>query len=177
MILYLNIIYKQYNNIIYIKNYKIYLLYTIIFYIFYIYKYLINDIYVYISYIYIYMWNILTIDIWSSSMLPWDSVFVLTGLLTFSLFSCETISGSGFTILVATKVISFISSGLSPDPDIDPVDDFLNLFLRKDGDNGEGLGEQDSPRSPPPGSLPLGHFVKEALCISASPFIFKLSAV
>lgn len=123
--------------------------------------------------------DILTIDIWSSSMLPWDSVLVLTGLLKLSPPSCETISGSGFTILVATSVISFISSCLSPDPDVEQMEDFLNLFLRKDGDNGDGLGEQDSPRSPPPpGSLlTLGHLVNDAVCISASPFIFKLSAV
>lgn len=81
-------------------------------------------------------------------------------------------------MLVATSVISLISSGLSPDPEVDPVEDFLNLFLRKEGDSGDGLGEQDSPRSPPPVSLlPLGHLVNEAVCISARPFIFKLSAV
>lgn len=105
-------------------------------------------------------------------------MLVFTGRLKFSPLSCEAISGSGLTMFVATNVISLISSGLSPEPEVEPVDDFLSLFLRNEGDRGDGLGEQDSPRSPPPVSLlPLGHLVNDAVCISASPFIFKLSAV
>lgn len=115
-------------------------------------------------------------------MLPWDSVLALSGRLNPSALSCDTISGSGLTIFVATNVISLISSDLSTEPEVEPVDDFLSRLRRNDGDNGDGLGEQESPRStaaaPPLDSqLPLGHLVSDAVCISASPLIFKLSAV
>lgn len=115
----------------------------------------------------------LTIEIWSSSMLSWDSAFGFAERLALSAAaSWDMRRGSGFTVLVATSVISLTSSDLSPE--FEPADDLRMRFLLYDGDWGDELGEQDSARSP---RVSLGHLLNEAGCISASPLIFKLSAV